>query len=255
MISDRQIAFRKLYRSRLVGWYNGYAHLLVIYSIGAGLFYVFANKIDSVQWWEWLTIPIVFLLSNLFEWYLHKYVMHRRVDVPGLRAIYERHTLNHHKFFTDDEIRFLDHRDWRVTVFPTYALVVFTLISAVPAVILGVLITANVGWLLISTTVGMYLLYEFMHFCCHVDENRFVANCPAVNTLRRHHTAHHNKKLMMAYNYNLTFPIADWLFGTSDLDRGLLGHLFNGYDRTHVREELPTTPKSPQEATAGFVTV
>ena len=23
---------------------------------------------------------------------------------------------------------------------------------------------------------------------------------------------------------NLTFPIADWLFGTSDLDRGLLGH-------------------------------
>ena len=23
---------------------------------------------------------------------------------------------------------------------------------------------------------------------------------------------------------NLTYPIADWLFGTSDLDRGLLGH-------------------------------
>ena len=75
-----------------------------------------------------------------------------------------------------------------------------------------------------SVTTGMYLIYEFMHFCCHVDENWFVRNCPFVNTLRRHHTAHHNAKLMMETNMNLTFPIADWLFGTSDLDRGLDRH-------------------------------
>jgi hypothetical protein len=37
---------------------------------------------------------------------------------------------------------------------------------------------------------------------------------------------------------NLTFPIADWALGTSDLDRGLLGHLFNGYDETHVKPAL-----------------
>jgi len=35
----------------------------------------------------------------------------------------------------------------------------------------GWLISPNVGWLLISTTTSMYLIYEFMHFCCHVDEN------------------------------------------------------------------------------------
>jgi hypothetical protein len=40
---------------------------------------------------------------------------------------------------------------------------------------------------------------------------------------------------------NVTFPVADWLFGTSDLDRGLLGHLFNGYDSRHVRSGLPVT--------------
>jgi hypothetical protein len=44
--------------------------------------------------------------------------------------------------------------------------------------------------------------------------------------------------IMMRVNMNLTFPIADWALGTSDLDRGLLGHLFNGYDDTHVKEEL-----------------
>ena len=83
----------------------------------------------------------------------------------------------------------------------------------------------------------MYLIYEFMHFCCHVEENWFVRNCPFVNTLRRHHTAHHNARLMMEVNMNLTFPIADWLFGTSDLDRGLLGHLFNGYETRFLKRE------------------
>jgi len=35
---------------------------------------------------------------------------------------------------------------------------------------------------------------------------------------------------MMHINMNLTFPLADWVMGTSDLNRGLLGHIFNGYD-------------------------
>ena len=54
---------------------------------------------------------------------------------------------------------------------------------------------------------------------------------PCVNTIRRHHWAHHAQNIMMEKNMNLTFPIADWMFGTSDLDRGLLGTLFNGYTR------------------------
>ena len=49
-----------------------------------------------------------------------------------------------------------------------------------------------------------------MHFCCHVKENWFVRNCPLINTIRRHHTAHHNNQLMKEINLNLTFPIADY---------------------------------------------
>ena len=100
------------------------------------------------------------------------------------------------------------------------------------------------------TTTSMYLIYEFMHFCCHVDENWFVRYCPFVNTLRRHHTAHHNSRLMMEVNMHLTFPIADWMFGTSDLDRGLLGHLFNGYSTKHLKTDLRGRPNSPIEAAA-----
>jgi sterol desaturase/sphingolipid hydroxylase (fatty acid hydroxylase superfamily) len=93
-----------------------------------------------------------------------------------------------------------------------------------------------------------YMIYEFMHFCCHVDENWFVRHCPFVNTLRRHHTAHHNFELMMEKNMNLTFPLADWLFGTSDLDRGLTGHLFNGYNTQHIKKDLKAKALLPSEA-------
>lgn len=245
MISERQANFRREYRSRIVGWYNGYLHIAVIYAIGAALFYVYVQNIGSVLWWEWLTIPIVGLGCNVFEWFIHSYVMHRPVTQRALRPIYVRHTLNHHQFFSDGEMRFRDQRDWRVTVFPPYALVVFTLMSIPGALFLGWLISANVGWLLMCTTTGMYLVYEFMHFCCHVEESWFVRNCPFVNTIRRHHTAHHDQSIMMERNMNLTFPIADWLFGTSDLDRGLLGHLFNGYSTKHVRSDLRRASRTP----------
>ena len=251
MMTERQVRFRSGYRDKIDGWYNGYVHIAVIYGIGFTAIWIFTQHIGNVQWYEWLIVPVTFILSNIFEWFLHKHVMHRRINITGLRAIYERHTLNHHQFFTDQEARFRDQGDWRVTVFPPYALVIFILMSLPGVAVLGYLFGANVGWLFICTTSAMYLIYEFMHFCCHVDENAFVRNMPFVNTLRRHHIAHHNKSLMMDVNMNLTFPIADWLFGTSDLDRGLLGHVFNGYNDRHLKSDLRARPATPFEAASG----
>jgi hypothetical protein len=152
----------------------------------------------------------------------------------------------HHQFFTEHEMRFAGHHDWRVTFFPPYSLVVFTLMSIPAALVLGWLVSPNTGWLFITTTTSMYLIYEFMHFCCHVDDNAFVRNMPFVNTIRRHHTAHHNQSIMMERNMNLTFPVMDWLFGTSDLNRGLLGHLFNGYDERYLKKDMRKTARTPK---------
>ena len=251
MMTERQADFRINYRSQIAGWYNGYLHILVIYAIGLTAIYIYVQHMDAILWWEWLTIPVVIVLCNLFEWFLHLHVMHHLINVTGLRAIYERHTLNHHQFFTDSEMRFQSQKDWRVTVFPPYALVVFILMSMPAGLVMGYLVSSNVGWLVMCSTTGMYLTYEFMHFCCHVDENAFVRYCPLVNSLRRHHTAHHNDRLMMEVNMNLTFPISDWFFGTSDLERGLLGHLFNGYSTKYLKRDLKSIPKGPLEAASG----
>ena len=53
---------------------------------------------------------------------------------------------------------------------------------------------------------------------------------------------------MMEVNMNLTFPIADWLFGTSDLDRGVIGHLFNGHDARYLKKNLRGMQKPPDQA-------
>ncbi|HEY0293259.1 MAG TPA: sterol desaturase family protein [Hansschlegelia sp.] len=244
-MSERQRFYRANYRQRVAGWYNGFLHITIIYVIGFTALYIYLSNVSAPSWLELLTVPVTFLFCNFFEWWLHRYVMHRPSRNPIARAVYNRHTLQHHQFFTEHEMRFADHRDYRVTFFPPYALATFTLMSIPGAIALGLLFSPNVGWLFITTTTSIYMIYEFMHFCCHVDENWFVANMPFINTNRRHHTAHHDQSIMMERNMNLTFPIMDWLFGTSDLDRGLLGTLFNGYSTRHVRKDMRKTSRTP----------
>ncbi len=250
MVTERQRAYREEYRGRLSNWYNGPVHVFVVYTIGLTALWIFVQHLNYVQWWEWATVPIFWLGANIFEWYIHLYIMHRPQKNKGLRAIYNRHTLQHHQFFTDGEMRFRDHKDWRVTVFPPYAIVVLILIVIPGATACYYLLTPNIGWLFISTTTSIYLIYEFMHFCCHTDENWFVRTAPFVNTIRRHHTAHHNSRLMMEKNMNLTFPVADWIFGTSDLSCGLLGHVLNGYSEKYLKSDLKGRPTRPDLAAA-----
>src|SRR2546421_8781027 len=90
MISPRQIEFRQEYRSRIIGWYDGYFHVAIIYAMGAAAFYVYVQHIHDVKPLAWLTIPLTFLFTNLFEWAVDKYVMHRPANIKGLRAVYER---------------------------------------------------------------------------------------------------------------------------------------------------------------------
>jgi hypothetical protein len=236
MMGRRQAAFRADYRERISPWYSGWAHVALIYAIGGATIWYAAHQVAQASWAEWSVVPAVFLLCNLFEWWIHRFVMHR--PVPGLMGIYKRHTLAHHQFFTDREPRLDNSRDFRITFFPPYALVTFIAMSAAGAAALALLWSANAAWLLVCTTAAFYLNYELFHWCCHIRDDRLVRHIPFINTIRRHHIAHHNPAIMMERNMNLTYPAADWLFGTSDLARGLWGHLFNGYDDRFVRRGL-----------------
>lgn len=237
MMSEKQRKFREQYKGRISPFYNGLLHIGVIYAVGLSAIWYCLSQLQSPGW-EWLLILPVALAGNFIEWGMHKYVMHRRIDVFALRAIYERHTREHHQYFTDNDVTIDTIREFRIVFFPWRVLTVLGVLGLGLWWVTSKIINTDAAYIVYMTLVGHYLLYEAFHMCCHVHDNWFVRNMPFINTIRRHHTAHHNQGIMMHLNMNLTFPVADCLMKTSDLDRGLLGHLFNGYDESHIKPEI-----------------
>jgi len=237
MMTERQRKFRERYVAEISSWYNGLVHIGVMYAAGIAAIWWCASRMQGATW-EWLLIIPVAIAGNFGEWALHRYVMHRLRDVYAVRAIYDRHTRNHHQYFTDNDATFHTVKEFRIVFFPWRVLAVLAIAGGAIAYVVGQLVNANAGYVVFITMIGHYMVYETLHFFCHVPDNWFVRNMPFVNTIRRHHIAHHNMGIMMHVNMNLTFPIADWAMGTSDLRRGLLGHLFNGMDERYVKEEL-----------------
>ena len=237
MMTERQRKFREQYRAAISRYYSGLVHIGVMYAAGiAGVWYCL-SRLQGAGW-EWLLLIPVLIGGNFVEWGMHKFVMHRLIDVFALRAIYDRHTRQHHQYFTDNDATIDTVREFRIVFFPWRVLIVLAVFGALFGWIASVLINPNAGYIVFIGMIGHYMVYETFHFCCHVRDNAFVRNMPVINTIRRHHTAHHNMGIMMHVNMNLTFPIADWFLNTSDLKRGLLGHLFNGYSDAHVKPEL-----------------
>lgn len=237
MMTERQRRFREQYKADISPLYNGLLHIAVLYGAGIATIWYCVGQLRDAGW-AWLMALPVFIAGNFVEWFMHRYVMHKRIDVFALRAIYERHTRQHHQYFTDVEPTIDTTREFRIVFFPWRVLTTLGVAGLSLGYMASLVFNANVGYVVFITMVGQYLVYETFHYCCHVHENWFVRHMPFINTIRRHHTAHHNMGIMMKYNMNLTFPIADWFMGTTDLRRGLLGHLFNGYGEKHVKEEL-----------------
>ena len=228
-MTERQRKFREQYKGDISPLYSGWVHVIVMYGAGIAAIWYCATQLRSPTW-EWLFVVAAFLGGNFVEWAMHRFVMHKKIDVFALRAIYDRHTRQHHQYFTDNDATIDTTREFRIVFFPWRVLMVLGIGGFLIGSLIGFVINPNAGYIVFMTMVGYYMTYETFHYCCHIKENWFVRNTPFVNTIRRHHTAHHNMGIMMHFNMNLTFPIADWFLGTSDLRRGFLGHLFNGYN-------------------------
>lgn len=237
VMTARQRKFREEYKSQISPLYNGLLHIGVMYAVGIALIGYCLSHLDQATY-AWLVMIPVALAGNFVEWGMHKYVMHRLIDVYALRAIYDRHTRQHHQYFTDTEYTIDTTKEFRIVFFPWRVLAVLGVAGTLFGYVAAQVFNPNVGYIVFITMVGHYLIYETFHYCCHVKENWFVRNMPFVNTIRRHHAAHHNLGIMMHKNMNLSFPIADWIMGTSDLKRGLLGTLFNGFNEAYIDPKL-----------------
>lgn len=253
---ERQRIFRRQFVEATPTWYHGAYQLgLMLLITGATIVYCAAH-IHAAKW-EWLVALPVVLFGNWVEWAAHRYIMHR--PVPGLKMVYKRHCSVHHQFFTHHDLGYSGHKEWRALLFPPFAPLGFVIASIPVAMIVGVLVSPNAGYIVVLTMAAYYLLYESLHTLSHLDDERhpYLKHIPLINTVRRMHYVHHVLGFMQTRNFNLTFPICDALFGTSDLDRGLVGTLFNGPTHDYMRKDLEQLDSgaSPGMDAAGPTTV
>ncbi len=162
---------------------------------------------------ELLVVATTFLFANFVEYRVHRGPMHRKDSLYGL--LYKRHTLEHHRFFTEKDMAHEGSRDFAAVLFPPILLVFFLGGIASPiGALLFLFASTNVAWLFVATTVGYFLNYEWLHFAYHQPPESVISRLPFVPGLRRLHAKHHDPKYMNKANFNITYPICDLLFGT-----------------------------------------
>lgn len=194
--------------------YSGPLHLSLTVVCSLTVIVACTIMLDGVTPLEWVTVPVTFLYANLSEYLGHRGPMHHKTPLLGL--IFQRHAVEHHSFFTDEAPSFEASKDFKAVLFPPVMLIFFFGYFAAPVgALLYFLASPNVAFLFVLTAAAYFLNYEILHFCYHLDERSWIGKLPFMNVLRRHHTVHHDRKLMTRYNFNITYPICDFLFRTT----------------------------------------
>ena len=213
-LPDAVARFRASYRAEdLPPGYSGRRHALVTFAGGSAALIACLAQLHDVRPLEWLTVPLAFLYANLAEYLGHRFPMHR--PFHGLALVYKRHSGQHHRFFTADSMALESERDYRAVLFPPLLVVFFFGLFGIPAwFLLAWVASHNVAWLFIAVGIAYFLNYEILHFSYHAPPDSWLARLWLVRVLGGLHQAHHDPALMTRANFNITYPIGDWLFGT-----------------------------------------
>lgn len=207
--------FRARYRAGISPRYSGPLHALWVASVGIATMIYATSQLSEVAALEWLVLLFTLLLGNVGEYSIHKKLGHQKLGGPA-KLFYQRHTGDHHSFFTENNMLWATSRDWRVVLFPGWLILVVIAVIGLPGYFaLGSLVSANAGALWLTGIVGTYLLYELVHFSDHLPDGHWLHRLvPGLGTMAALHRIHHDRARMTAVNFNLTFPLTDWLLGT-----------------------------------------
>ena len=209
-VKQARAAFHERHASK---YYSGPLHLATTVGISLLVASMSAMMLDKVSPLEWMTVPLTFLYANLIEYLGHRGPMHHKTRF--LSEVFKRHSIEHHSFFTNEAATFDSSRDYKAVLFPPILLAFFLGCFAMPVgAILYNFVSPNVCFLFVLTAILYFLNYELLHFVYHMDPQSRAGRLPFMSRLRKHHINHHNKSLMTSYNFNITYPICDRIFGT-----------------------------------------
>jgi len=204
--------FRSRYRADIHPLYNPWLHGAFVLAFGALAIIVFWSNVHQVRPAEWLAVPVTLLLFNLGVYRVHRHLGHHKKTFA--RLFYARHAVDHHSFFTPGHMTYDSASDWRVILFPAWLIVLHTFAVALPLWWLLKHINTNVAGLVGGLLVLGYLAYEVFHACEHLPSRNPLTRLPWIRQMRRLHELHHRRELMQERNFNIVFPLMDYLFGT-----------------------------------------
>ncbi len=211
---ERVRTYREDYRrEQIPARYSGWRHLAITTALCVGAIAAALSQIAQLSPVELTTVPLAWLAANFVEYGVHRGPMHHLR--PGASRLYKRHTSIHHRFFSEQMMAVDGARDFHVTLFPAWIVLLFVGVIALPlAVVVGWLISPDVGLLFYAALVFYYLVYEWLHLASHMPETSVLGGLPGAALARRHHGTHHDPALMRRANFNFALPLADRLFGT-----------------------------------------
>jgi hypothetical protein len=186
--------------------------------------------------WTAIGTLIAVVYCSIFEWLLHKFIMHR--PLGSFSYPYKAHALLHHRIFKSDHTYHLvDEKDkytipmawWNGPALVTIASIPFVLASLLSGS-WGILVGAALA------TSAYYGAYEYMHWCMHLPRKRHVERSGIFFRLNGHHLLHHR---YMNRNYNVVLPLADLCFGTLLLRSKVHFRQARGPSVPNVQPKLP----------------
>ena len=163
-------------------------------------------------WLSWQTIGFAggVIYCSLFEWLLHKYVMHK--PLKFFRYPFLAHAVTHHgKFKADQTYHLQDEADKETVPMAWWNAPAIWVLHILPMLGVQWLVGKPIFWGAMSTMIVYYAAYEYMHWCMHIPRKRNIERSGLFFRLNGHHLLHHR---YMGKNLNVVLPLFDFLFGT-----------------------------------------
>lgn len=202
---------RRRFRATTPPTYRWTRHVALVAAFAASGVALPLAFLGGVRPGEWSVLAAILLAIVLGEYASHRWSMHR----PRFpRAVYHRHVVEHHAFFTEADMTIASWGDLRWVLFPPWALPLLVVTVAPLAAALWRLAGPRPAGLLVLAVVAYYGVYEVVHVLAHVPPRdgrvgRMIA------AITRHHRVHHDPALMRRWNFNFVVPLGDWLCGTT----------------------------------------
>jgi hypothetical protein len=132
--------------------------------------------------------------------------------------MFTAHTLVHHQLCKhEDTFHVTEEEQEEALTFQWWAAPILVGLNMIPWALLALLERGSgIPWWTVSFTVGgvvlvYYFAYEGFHYLMHKPSIPWIERAGFFKFLKKHHRLHH---VYMGKNYNVVFPLADWMLGT-----------------------------------------